>query len=86
MKGIGIWLPLIGYLFVAVVAIIAALRIENMPLMILLFISAIVSLILAITRLLSAKRMGERIKYLEDNHLSLSYNKEEEKITVKMGI
>lgn len=86
MKGIGIWLPLIGYLFVAVVAIIAALRIENLPLMILLFISAIVSLILAITRLLSAKRMGERIKYLEDNHLSLSYNKEEEKITVKMGI
>lgn len=69
MKGIGIWLPLIGYLFVAVVAIIAALRIENLPLMILLFISAIVSLILAITRLLSAKRMGERIKYLEDNCL-----------------
>lgn len=86
MKGIGIWLPLIGYLFVAVVAIIAALRIDNLPLMILLIISAIVSLILAITRLLSAKRMGERIKYLEDNHLSLSYNKEEEKITVKMGI
>ena len=86
MKGIGIWLPLIGYLFVAVVAIIAALRIENLPLMILLFISAIVSLILAITRLLSAKRMGERIKYLEDNHLSLSYNKEEECINVEKGI
>ena len=86
MKRISIWLPLIGYVFVAVVAIIAALRIDNQLLMSLLIISATVSLILAITRLISAKKTGERIKYLEDHHLSITHDAGNEGLVIKEGI
>lgn len=81
-----IWLPLLGYIFVAVVAIIAASRIDNQVILVLLVTSAIVSLILAITRLISAKKTGERIKYLEDNQLSVSYDAKEEEFSFKKGI
>lgn len=86
MKGMSIWLPLIGYLFVAVVAVFAALRIDNQLLMVLLIISATVSLILAITRLISAKKTGERIKYLEEHHLSIIPDEKNEGLVIKEGI
>lgn len=86
MKGVSIWLPLIGYLFVAVVAVFAALRIDNQLLMVLLIISATVSLILAITLLISAKKTGERIKYLEEHHLSIVPDEINEGLVIKEGI
>ena len=79
-------LSLTGYLFVFAISIITALSIEQFLWRVLLIASAIITLVLAITRLLFAKKMGERVKYLEDNHLSLSYDKEEECIAVKKGI
>lgn len=85
MKKIRILLPLIGYIFVAVVAIISALRIDDLLLLVLLVISAIVSLILAITRMITAKKTGDRIKYLEENQLSVSYDAKEEKFSFIKG-
>ena len=65
-------LPLLGYIFVAIVAIIAALGVRSLLMSVLLIISSIVSLILAITRIISAKKTEDRIKYLEEHHLSSS--------------
>ena len=82
----GMWLSLLGYLFVAVIAIIAALQVDNSLLSVLLIISAIISLILAVTRLISAKKTEERIKYLEDHHLSMNYDENKEEATLIEGI
>lgn len=79
-------LPLLGYIFVALSAIITAICINSQSLSVLLILSAIVSLILAITRLVSAKKTEERIKYLEKNQLSVSYNAEDETLSLKKGI
>lgn len=82
---VSVWLPLIGYLFVAVVAVITALRIDSQLLLVLLITSALISLILAITRVISAKKTGERIKRLEDNQLSVSYDANEEMLSFNKG-
>ena len=47
---------------------------------------AIVSLILAITRIISAKKTEDRIKYLEEHHLSGSYDEVGETLTLEEGI
>ena len=70
------WSPLIGSVFVSMVSILAALQAKNLILQLLLVLSAIVSLILAITHLSSAKKMIARIKDLEDNQLSAEYDDE----------
>lgn len=85
MKKISILLPLIGHIFVAVVAVISALRINDLMLLVLLVISAIVSLILAITRMITAKKTRERIKYLEENQLSVSYDAKEKRFSFIKG-
>ena len=79
-------LPLLGYIFVAIVAIIAALGVRSLLMSILLIISSIVSLILAITRIISAKKTEDRIKYLEEHHLSGSYDEVGETLTLEEGI
>ena len=79
-------LPLLGYIFVAIVAIIAALGVRSLLMSILLIISSIVSLILAITRIISAKKTEDRIKYLESHHISLTHDAEEETMTIQEGI
>lgn len=81
-----LWLLLLGYIFVAVVSITAALRVDSLFLSVLLISSAIVSLILAIFRLVSAKKTGDRIKYLEENQLSVSYDAKEKGISFKKGV
>ena len=79
-------LPLLGYIFVAIVAIIAALGVRSLLMSVLLIISSIVSLILAITRIISAKKTEDRIKYLEEPHLSGSYDEVGETLTLEEGI
>ncbi len=73
-KGNTCWLPLVGYVFVSIVSIFAALQTKQLVLELLLVLSAVVSLILAITRLSSSKKMIARIKDLEDNQLSVGYD------------
>lgn len=83
---LGTWLPLVGYLFVAVVSIIAAFQVENETLKWLLIASAVVSLPLAIISIVSNWKTGKRIKYLEDNHLSITYDADKETLSFKEGI
>lgn len=83
---IGTVFSIAGYLFVFAIAIISAISIEQPLWRVLLIVSAIVTLVLAVTRLISAKKLGKRVKYLEDNQLSMSYNKEEECLSFKKGI
>lgn len=86
MKGISTWLPLIGHVFVAVVAVIAASQVDNNVLRYLLIISAVVSFVLALTRIVSSRKMNERIKYLEEHHLSIIGDAENEGLIIKEGI
>lgn len=83
---ISLILSLAGYVFVTVVSVISALSMEDPIGKVLLIVSALVTLVLAFSRLLSAKKMLDRIKWLEDNHPSFSYNEKEEKLTVNHGI
>lgn len=83
MKG---WITFIAYLFVAIAAIIAVFRPEGKVWIIVFVLSAIVSLILAITRMWNNKKMTDRIRYLEEHHLSLDYDEDDEGIKVKEGL
>lgn len=65
------WLQIGGYVFISLVSICAAIRIEDLLLKFLLVISAVVSLILAISRLLASRKMSKRIKELEEKQLSV---------------
>lgn len=60
------WIALGGYVFVAVVSVIAALRMEENIIKVLLALSALMSLILAVSRIVSSKRMEEKIRKLEE--------------------
>ncbi len=73
-KGNTCWLALVGYVFFSIVSIFSALQTKQLVLELLLVLSAVVSLILAITRLSSSKKMIARIKDLEDNQLSVGYD------------
>ena len=86
MRRICTCLPLIGYVFIAGVAMIAALQMTNNVLKCLLIISSLVSLVLAVTRFMSAMKMNARIKYLEEHHLSVVPDEENEGIILKEGI
>lgn len=66
-------LSLIGYILVFIVSIFAALQAKALV-KLLLVLSAVVSLILAITRLFSFRKMIARIKDLEDNQFSVEYD------------
>ena len=59
-------IALVGYVFVAVVSVIAALRMEENVIKVLLVLSALVSLVLAFSRIVSSKRMEEKIRKLEE--------------------
>ena len=61
-------------------------RIEVVFMKILLILSAMVSLVLAVTRLVDSKKTAERIKRLEKNQLSVRYDESEEKLYFEKGI
>ena len=84
--GMKSWLTVVAYLFVAIASIIAIFRPEGKIWIIVYVLSAVVSLILAITRLLNNKKMTDRIRYLEKHHLSLEIDEENEGIIVKEGL
>lgn len=77
---------LVGYIFIAVASVIGTFRIEGLFMKILLILSAMVSLVLAVTRLVDSKRTADRIKRLEKNQLSVRYDESEEKLYFKKGI
>lgn len=59
------WIALVGYVFVTVVSMISAFRVEERDIMELLLLSALVSLVLAVSRIVGSKRMEEKIRKLE---------------------
>jgi hypothetical protein len=73
-------------LFVAIASIIAIFRPEGLIWIIVFVLSAIISLLLAITRMRNNKRMADRIRYLEEHHLSLDIDEDNESIIVKKGL
>ena len=79
------WLTLVGFVFIAGASIAGAFRIEGIAWRVLLIMSAVVSLILAITRMLKNKSMAKKIKTLEENQLSVEYDANEEKLSFKKG-
>ena len=79
------WLPYVGYVFSTIVSIIMAFRVEGILCRVLLVISTIVSLALAISRLITTKKMEKRIKYLEDHQISFEAHTESETFIVKEG-
>lgn len=60
------WIALVGYVFVTVVSMISAFRVEERDIMELLLLSALVSLVLAVSRIVGSKRMEEKIRKLEE--------------------
>ncbi len=64
---IGTIFSIAGYLFVFAISIISAISIEQPLWRVLLIVSALVTIVLAVTRLIFAKKLGKRVKYLEDN-------------------
>ena len=77
---------LFGYIFIPGVSVIGTFRIEVVFMKILLILSAMVSLVLAVTRLVDSKKTAERIKRLEKNQLSVRYDESEEKLYFEKGI
>lgn len=80
------FLMLFGCIFIAGVSVIGTFRIEVVFMKILLILSAMVSLVLAVTRLVDSKKTAERIKRLEKNQLSVRYDESEEKLYFEKGI
>ena len=74
------WLSLAGFVFIAGVSIAGAFRIDETAWRVLLIMSAFLSLILAISRMLKNKRMAKRIKTLEENQLSVGYDEKDEAV------
>jgi len=79
------WLTLAGFVFIACVSVAGAFRIEGTSWRVLLVMSAFVSLILAITRMMKNKRMAEKIQTLEENQLSVRYDEEKEMLCFEKG-
>ena len=82
---IGDWLSLAGFVFIACVSIAGSFRIEGTAWRVLLIMSAVVSLILAITRMMKNKRMAKKIQTLEENQLSVRYDEEKEMLCFEKG-
>ena len=79
-------LMLVGYIFIAVASVIGTFRIEGLLMKILLILSAMVSLVLAVTRLVDSKKTADRIMRLEKNQMSVRYDESEEKLYFEKGI
>lgn len=79
------WLSLAGFVFIACVSVAGAFRIEGTAWRVLLIMSAVVSLILAITRMMKNKRMAKKIQTLEENQLSVRYDEEKEMLCFEKG-
>ena len=84
-EGVKRWFAIVAYLFVAIASIIAIFRPEGMIWIVVFVLSAVVSLILAITRMLNNKKMADRIRYLEKHHLSIETDDENEGLIIKEG-
>ena len=82
----GDWLTLAGFVFITGVSIAGAFRIEGTIWRVLLILSAIVSLVLAIARMLKNKRMAKKIKTLEENQLSVRYDKGKRCVVFEEGV
>lgn len=80
------WLSLAGFVFIACVSVAGAFRIEGTAWRVLLIMSAVVSLILAITRMMKNKRMAKKIQTLEENQLSVRYDEEKEMLCFEKGV
>lgn len=80
------WLSLAGFVFIACISVAGAFRIEGTAWRVLLIMSAVVSLILAITRMLKNKRMAKKIQTLEENQLSVRYDEEKEMLCFEKGV
>ena len=74
-----------GCVFNAVVSILAATKVEDQFLKILLIVSALVSLALAITRVYSYMKIEKRIKELEDNQITAEYVEDAETLFLNKG-
>ena len=83
---IGDWLSLAGFVFIACVSIAGAFRIEGTVWRVLLIMSAVVSLILAISRMQKNKRMAKKIQTLEENQLSVRCDEEREMLCFEKGV
>ena len=83
---IGDWLTLTGFVFIAGVSIAGAFRMEGTAWRVLLILSAVVSLVLAIVGMLKNRHMAKKIKTLEENQLSVRYDKEKEAIYFEKGV
>lgn len=72
------WLVLAGSIFVAVVSLIAAFRVEGLVLKIMLILSTMVTLAIAVWRLYNSQRMNDEITKLKDGKqyfiLCIKYN------------
>lgn len=62
---------LIGYLFIAIISVLSAFRVEEMLWRCSLIASATVSLVLAIIRLIDSRRTTEEIEELRNNQLDV---------------
>lgn len=72
------WLVLLGSVFVAVVSLIAAFRVEEIILKVLLILSTMVTLAIAVWRVYSKKRTDDEIQKLkEDKQDKLVFASEE---------
>ena len=80
------WLSMAGYVFVAGVSATGAFRVEGTTWQVLLIMSAVISLILAISRILKNKSMAKKIQTLEENQLSVRYDKEKEALCFEKGL
>ena len=63
-------LTLFGYIFTTIVSVIMAIRVDGLPYKILLVAAAMVTFVLAISRMVSAKKLENRIKDLEENMIT----------------
>lgn len=80
------WLSLAGFIFITGVSVVGAFRIERTVWRVLLIMSAVVSLILAISRMQKNKRMAKKIQTLDENQLSVRSDEEREMLCFEKGV
>lgn len=78
-------LTLLGYLFVFLVSIVAAIKAEGVIFKVILSLSSIISLILAIDRIMSFSQLMNRVQEIEENQLSFSVDDDEHILKVERG-
>ena len=72
--------------FIGGVSIAGAFRIEDTIWRVLFIISAVISLTLAITRMLKNRSIAKKIKTLEEHQLSVRYDDKKEILNFEKGV